>query len=46
MVKIRYNIMQHVHKRTYCLPLLYTNTRLVFEEELDTSLYTPHIKER
>ena len=38
--------MQHVYKRTYCLPLLYANTELVFEEELDTRLYTTHIRER
>lgn len=38
--------MQHVYKRTYCLPLLYANTEFVFEEELDTSLYTTHINER
>ena len=38
--------MQHVYKRTYCLPLLYANKEFVFEEELDTSLYTTHIKER
>ena len=46
IIKIRYNIMLYAYKRTYCLPILCTNTKLVFEEELDTSLYTPHIKER
>lgn len=38
--------MQHVYKRTYCLSLLYANTELVFEEELDTRLCTTHIRER